>query len=190
MNEPSDWRLETLAGCRLAIGGYPTFLYDARGGEAHGQAQPIGDGALALVFTPEQVRIPALERSSTRLLGLPLPPGLRIEILAERLAGRIDPVSGAVRLEFEARFRFRLQLSQRPVLTPPDLIVRAELTSGVCRSARHDVQGRRRHDNGETTLVGVARVPPSGATWLDRFLGLPDEALAVLHCRLGPAAQA
>jgi hypothetical protein len=32
--------------------------------------------------------------------------------------------------------------------------------------------------------VGVAKVPRCGAPWLDRFLGLPDEALAVLRCRL------
>jgi hypothetical protein len=30
----------------------------------------------------------------------------------------------------------------------------------------------------------VATVAPSGETWLDRFLGLPDEALAVLRCQL------
>jgi hypothetical protein len=34
-------------------------------------------------------------------------------------------------------------------------------------------------------LVGVATVQPSGDAWFDRFLGLPDEALARLHCRLG-----
>jgi hypothetical protein len=33
-------------------------------------------------------------------------------------------------------------------------------------------------------LVGVAVVEPTGEAWLDRFLGLPDEALAVLRCRL------
>jgi len=33
-------------------------------------------------------------------------------------------------------------------------------------------------------LVGVATVDPSGDPWLDRFLGLPDEALALLRCQL------
>ena len=33
-------------------------------------------------------------------------------------------------------------------------------------------------------LVGVAQVKPCGEGWLDRFLGLPDEALAVLECQL------
>jgi hypothetical protein len=31
-------------------------------------------------------------------------------------------------------------------------------------------------------LVGLAPIQPSGAGWLDRFLGLPDEALALLRC--------
>jgi hypothetical protein len=30
-------------------------------------------------------------------------------------------------------------------------------------------------------------VEPTGEAWLDRFLGLPDEALAVLRCRLEQA---
>jgi len=30
--------------------------------------------------------------------------------------------------------------------------------------------------------VGVASVPPCGDPWLDRLLGLPDEALAMLRC--------
>jgi len=33
-------------------------------------------------------------------------------------------------------------------------------------------------------LVGLATVPATGEGWLDRFLQLPDEALAVLRCRL------
>ena len=31
--------------------------------------------------------------------------------------------------------------------------------------------------------MGVAQVLPSGEGWVDRFLGLPDEALALLRCR-------
>jgi len=33
-------------------------------------------------------------------------------------------------------------------------------------------------------LVGIATVEPTGEGWVDRFLGLPDEALAVLPCQL------
>ena len=190
MNAPSRWDLVTLAGCRLAIGGYPAFRYDGRGGGAQGTARPEPDGGLALNFPPQQVHIPALSSATTQLLGLPLPPGLRIEIITDRLEGRLDPASGAVQLAFEARFRFRVAVAGRPLLLPPDLLVQAALSSGDCRSERHRRQGSPRNRAGDTTLVGVAQVPPCGATWLDRFLGLPDEALAVLHCRLAPAAQA
>ncbi|MFM7434703.1 MAG: hypothetical protein ACKO1Q_01690, partial [Vulcanococcus sp.] len=74
-------------------------------------------------------------------------------------------------------------------LAPPDLAVDALLSSAGCRSRRHQRQGQPRDGHGYTTLAGVATVPPCGAAWLDRFLGLPDEALAVLHCRLTAAPQ-
>ena len=38
--------------------------------------------------------------------------------------------------------------------------------------------------DGRGVLVGTATVEPTGEAWLDRFLGLPDEALAMLRCRL------
>jgi hypothetical protein len=41
-----------------------------------------------------------------------------------------------------------------------------------------------RDRDGRGVLVGVAVVEPTGKAWLDRLLGLPDEALAVLRCRL------
>jgi hypothetical protein len=44
-------------------------------------------------------------------------------------------------------------------------------------TARLDGEGR-------GVLVGLAAVPATGAGWLDRFLLLPDEALALLRCRL------
>ena len=43
---------------------------------------------------------------------------------------------------------------------------------------------------GLAQLVGVATIAPSGDPWLDRFLGLPDEALALLRCRFGPLVPA
>ena len=55
---------------------------------------------------------------------------------------------------------------------------------------RHRGCGRPLNAAGEALLVGVARVAPSGDAWLDRFLGLPDDALAVLQCQLERAAPA
>jgi hypothetical protein len=175
------WRLETLEGCQLAIGAYPLFRYDARGGggtavAATGKAPPTGDtGVVPLAFAPEQLRIPALSGRTTTVLGLPLPPGLSITVVPMRLEGEVDPDGGSVALAFEAAFRFRLRLGGVTLLAPPDLQIRTCLRSGSPLSP-----------TGATTLLGVATVPPCGAPWLDRFLGLPNQALAVLQCRLSP----
>jgi hypothetical protein len=175
------WRLETIEGCQLAIGAYPLFRYDARGGggtavAATGKAPPTDDNrAIRLAFAPDQLRIPALNGRTTRVLGLPLPPGLSITVVPMRLEGEVDPDGGSVSLAFEAAFRFRLRLGSVTLLAPPDLQIRTCLRSGNPLSP-----------TGATTLLGVATVPPCGAPWLDRFLGLPNQALAVLQCRLSP----
>ena len=180
--EPS-WRLDTLQHCSLAIAAYPRFRYDARGGGAEGVvASGSTPGRLSLCLA-NSVSIPALDWRSTRFLGLPLPPGLRIEILPDRLEGELNSQSGEVRLQFQARFRFQLQLGSQPVYTAPDLHVHTELRTDAVVGTRHRGRGEPIGPSGEAHLVGVAVIAPSGAAWLDRFLGLPDEALAELHCR-------
>ena len=171
------WRLETLAGCSLAIAGFPRFSYDGRGGG--------GLGTLAageLRFDPQSLAIPRLDWRSTRVLGLPLPPGIMIEIHTTALAGSFDPGSGALDLQFSALFRFSLT----GLVRPPDLQVQTTLSSARVESQRHRISGRPLTQGDEGLLVGVALVPPTGDRWLDRFLGLPDEALAILRCRLTP----
>ncbi|MFO0031773.1 MAG: hypothetical protein ACK54Z_05885, partial [Cyanobacteriota bacterium] len=78
--------------------------------------------------------------------------------------------------------RFRPMLAARPVA--PDLIVATRLTSHTVRSQRHPIRGMTLDGQGRGVLVGVATVEPTGEGWVDRFLGLPDEALAVLRCQL------
>lgn len=173
--------LRTLESCRLVIGRYPPFGYDARGGGGAALVSPGASGNLqALRFDPAQLRIPPLDRRHGRFLGLPLPPGLAIQITPEALDGHLDPIGGELALRFQARFR--LQIS--PWYQAPDLHIDTRLVTGVVRGRRHRAQGRHLDGAGEGLLVGVARVEPCGEGWLDRFLGLPDEALAVLHCRL------
>lgn len=172
-------RLDTLDGCGLAIGGWPRFQYDASGGGGHAHCQAASAGASRLVFDPQTLRIPPLNRATTRLLGLPLPPGLTIEVLPERLEGE-QAATGALQLLFQARFRFRAGSWYRA----PDLLVNSLLSTGAVRSRRHRLHGQPPDATGEALLVGVAVVAPSGDAWLDRFLGLPDEALAVLRCRI------
>lgn len=173
-------QLTTLDGCGLAIAGYPRFSYDARGGGAIGTAGALdAEGRQALRFDPSALQIPALEARTTRVLGLPLPPGLRIAIVPEQLEGSLCAASGEVRLRFRARFRFSIGRLYRA----PDLLVATELGTGSVLSRRHQVAGRPLDVHGHGLLVGVALVPPSGDGWVDRCLGLPDEALALLRCR-------
>ena len=186
----SRWHLETLEGCQLAIAGYPLFHYDARTGGGPAEAlEPAGSGedpGLQLQFDREQLQIPPLNRRTTRLLGVPLPPGLSIAILPKALGGEVNRQTGVVQLRFEAAFRFRVQWAGGCLLAPPDLTVVTTLSSQGCTSQRHQRRGEALGRDGFCTLVGVAEVPRCGAPWLDRFLGLPDEALAVLRCRLSP----
>lgn len=189
MAEPGDpvaqrWQLSTLVGCSLAIGGYPRFSYNASGGG--GLSSPQTSGSNALCFPADQLHIPPLDWRSTRFLGLPLPPGLSIAIAAEQLEGDLDPASGHMQLHFRARFRFRIGIAAASLYTAPDLLVTTTLTTGLSQGQRHRASGRQRNAAGDALLVGIARVEPSGDAWLDRFLGLPDEALAELHCRISP----
>lgn len=132
-----------------------------------------------LRFSADQLTIPTLNWRTTRLLGLPLPPGIAIAIVPELLQGHWQPDSGAVELAFRARFRFSLAGLYRA----PDLLVATQLSSGEVAGLRHRASGSPLDGEGRGVLVGVARVAPSGDPLLDRFLGLPDEALAVLRCR-------
>ena len=178
-------QLLTLAGCRLAIGRYPAFRYDGRGGGGPGlTGTPQAGTSSALSFPAGTLSIPPLNTATTRFLGLPLPPGLSIAIAAEQLSGHWQPDSGAIALQFRARFRFRIAAAGRALYAPPDLQIACELSSDVVQGHRHGASGRPRSADGRTRLVGIARVEPCGDALLDRFLGLPDEALAVLECQI------
>jgi hypothetical protein len=188
----AELTLRTLAGCGLAIGAYPRFRYDARGGGGPGvlaapdpaAPDPAGTGSGSLRFAASGLSIPPLDWRTTRFLGLPLPPGLAITIHPERLEGRLDGATGALALHFEARFRFAIGALYRA----PDLVVATTLGTGAVQGRRHTASGRPLDADGRALLVGVATIPPSGDRWLDRFLGLPEEALALLRCRLVPEA--
>jgi hypothetical protein len=176
----AELSLHTLAGCSLAIGGYPRFDYDASGGRGVATlAETDASRAQMLRFDSTGLSIPPLHWRTTRFLGLPLPPGLAITIHPERLDGSLDPPRGAMELQFRARFRFAIAGLYRA----PDLIVETTLGTGAAQGRRHHGRGQPLDGDGRAVLVGVATIAPSGDRWLDRFLGLPDEALAQLHCR-------
>lgn len=180
----AECRLDTLASCELVIAGYPRFTYNAIGGCARGECHPSAGGALELRFAHEHTAIPPLSWRTTRFLGLPLPPGLAIAIDPEALNGWVDSASGEVRLQFRSRFRFQLSAAGAVRYRAADLVVDTQLTTETISSRRHQRQGRRLDEHNRAMLVGTALIEPCGEAWLDRFLGLPDEALAVLECRL------
>ena len=183
MQQESALQLTTLEGCGLAIGRYPRFRYDGRGGGGFGSLGPAtADGLRPLTFDPKGLEIPPLCSRTTRFLGLPLPPGLAIAIHPELLAGTLNPASGELQLQFRSRFRFSIG-----AYIAPDLVIDCALQSGAVQGRRHQASGSPLGASGEAFLVGVAVVQPCGEAWLDRFLGLPDEALALLRCRLTPA---
>jgi hypothetical protein len=180
----ADLILHTLADCALVIGAYPRFRYDATGGRGLGRLGPVAaNGAQALRFDPETLTIPPLDWRSTRFLGLPLPPPLSIRLQPEQLEGSLAPGSGALELRFRARFRFAIGSLYRA----PDLLVATTLSTGSVRGRRHQASGQPLAGDGQALVVGVATIAPCGDPWLDRFLGLPEEALALLRCRLLPA---
>ena len=98
----------------------------------------------------------------------------------DKLEGTIEDLSGDISFNFEARFVFTIW----PVFRFPDLIVKSFLTTGKISTDLHQAEGIVLQENGRTKLVGVAIIPPTGNKLLDFFLGLPNEALAILQCEI------
>jgi hypothetical protein len=90
-------------------------------------------------------------------------------------------------LEFCAQFRFQAGFGPTLRYCAPDLMVNTRLSTETIESQRHRRHGIRLQDGNLGVLVGTALIEPTGEAWFDRFLGLPDEALAVLECQLSLA---
>lgn len=179
--DTSTWQLRTGARCQLVIGRFPPFDYDAsRGGGLVLHSPADAHGVQQLRVPCEGLTIPPLDRQTARLFGVPLPPGISVQIQPDRLEGVLNPSSGEVNLTFRSRFRFTLGPASRPLYQASDLIVETALTSGTSHGLRHRSQGEPLNDEGRGRLVGVATISPCQDGWLNAFLGLPDEALAVM----------
>ena len=173
--------LKSLEGCRLLIGSYPPFEYNALGGGGKGTfLQRNNNHFLYLSFAPETFSIPPLTSRTTKFLALPLPPGLKIEMAMDKLEGTIDKNSGEVSLNFESKFI----LGIGSIIKFPHLLVKTSLTTGKVKGKLHEGQGLSLQKNGRMKLVGISIIPLSGNTMLDTFLGLPNEALAELQCEI------
>ncbi|KAL8141503.1 hypothetical protein V2J09_014535 [Rumex salicifolius] len=170
---------KTLEGCKLGISRYPYFEYNAEGGNGKGIATPLEDltkDEILVYFDPKEVYIPPMSSKTTRFLGLPLPPFLKIEIVPELFKGSIHKQSGKVDLEFKAKFWFSVGSLYRA----PALVVATVLTSEESRGETKGGSGRRLDSDGSCRLVGVARVEPIDDVFINTFLQLPTECIAVM----------
>ena len=173
--------LKSLKGCRLTIGSYPPFSYNASGGGGKGTLLPSKKNNIVyLSFASKTFSIPPLTSQNTKFLSLPLPPGLKIEMSMDKLEGTIDKSSGEVLFKFESKFVFSIGA----IIKFPDLLVKTSLKTGRVKGKLHEGKGLVLQKNGKTKLVGISIIPRTGNKILDNFLGLPNEALAELECQI------
>ena len=173
--------LKSLEGCRLKIGKFPTFTYNAYGGGGKATLLPNEqNNLLHISFSSKTFSIPPLTSKTTKFLSLPLPPGFKIKMSLDHLEGTVDKNSGDVLLKFESKFLFNIGA----LLRFPPLIVRTLLKTGKVKGKIHEGEGLLLQSDGTTKLVGIATIPKTGNTILDKFLDLPNEAIAELKCEI------
>ncbi|XP_021909382.1 uncharacterized protein LOC110823331 [Carica papaya] len=177
---------KTLGSCKLGISRYPDFEYNAEGGAGTGTVIRIKDGddlnsnEISVCFDLECLYIPPLTSETTRFLGLPMPPFLKIDIVPQLFQGSINKESGKVDLEFMAEFVF----SAGSIYRAPPLMVKTVLTSEESNGKVRSGRGERLDEEGRCRLVGVATVDPIDDFFMNSFLGLPTECLAILNAIL------
>ncbi|KAJ6817518.1 uncharacterized protein M6B38_404505 [Iris pallida] len=177
---------QTLRSCKLGIARYPDFEYNANGGTGTaigrhtGLAAGAKDDDISVSFNVETLYIPALTCETTRFLGLPLPPFLKIEIVPEAFEGTINKTSGKVDLQFRAKFWFSVGRLYRA----PPLLVDTTLTSEESIGNMREGKGERIDEEGRCRLVGVATVDPIDDVLMNSFLGLPTECIAIMDAKI------
>ncbi|XP_019154544.1 PREDICTED: uncharacterized protein LOC109151087 [Ipomoea nil] len=175
-----DVEFRTLGACKLGISRYPDFEYNAEGGRGSGKGIKNGeDDEISVDFELKSVYIPPLTTATTKFLGLPLPPLLKIDIVPELFTGTINQESGKIDLEFRAKFWFSIG----SVYRAPPLVVETVLTSEESKGKMKKGRGERLKNN-NCRLVGVATVQPIDDVFLNSFLSLPSECLADLNASI------
>ena len=222
----------------LGVSSWPDFDYDASGATTLGVVEPPDEkhpDALRLRFDVRTFEGPPVCGRTTRVFGVPLPPGVRIDIVPLSLHGWLDPDTGACALDFDAEFRG--SVFGEGFIKLPAMTVRSPLTTGAARGQRRAAVGKpfgairggswksarvspasvgddANLSNGDDAssslarrarlfrknspcrggadgdlaeLVAVAAVPRVEGPWsrlMNFLLRLPNDALAVLPCRL------
>lgn len=182
LTSSSSYKVEfkTLRGCKLGISRFPDFEYDAEGGFGSGSGKDDTNGKILVEFDVAKLYIPPLTSGTTKFLGLPLPPFLRIDIVPQMFKGSIDKQTGKVDLDFKAKFWF----SMGTIYKAPPLLVSTILTSEESQGKLRKGRGQRMEKDGSCQLVGVATVDPIDDIFMNFFLGLPTECLANLNATI------
>eukprot|EP00270_Netrium_digitus_P004403 TRINITY_DN1547_c0_g1_i3.p1 TRINITY_DN1547_c0_g1~~TRINITY_DN1547_c0_g1_i3.p1 ORF type:complete len:194 (+),score=20.09 TRINITY_DN1547_c0_g1_i3:49-630(+) len=89
---------------------------------------------------------------------------------------KVDSGHDQVELHFCSEFRF----SAGPLYRAPPLLVDTVLTTEISKGLTRQGTGSRLDSNGNCVLVGTARISPVNDAFLDKFLMLPTDVLAVL----------
>lgn len=175
--------MRTTEDCALAVSVHPQFSYDATGGggTAHGYQSPHSQ-KLEVSFPTSTLNIPDVSYKTARIGGVPLLPIFRIAVDAQSLQGTIDRGSGAVDLQFVARFYLTASLFGWNFYSAPPLLITTQLTTGSAAGGRLGGTGSAMQSDGSATLVGVSEVAVTGDRLLDAFLRLPNYTLAVMAC--------
>jgi hypothetical protein len=155
-------------------------VYNAEGGGGSGKAEQLEDGHWHVEFNAAEVNIPDVGYSTTTLLGIPLPPPIRIQIVPDSLEGIVDRNTGKVELNFKAKFYF----STGPLYRPPPLIVDTLLTTESAQGVLRGGTGSRLDADGNCKLAGVARLVPINDWFMDNFLMLPSDCLASMAANI------
>ena len=164
-------RLISLDGCKLKIGSYPEFSYNASGGG--GEASIVFDekrNITLIKFNPDTFQIPDLDNKSTRFLGLPLPLGIKVQMVMKKLEGSLNNENGHIKLNYESRFFLKIW----PKFIFPPLIIKTVLQSNKSNTLENKIE----------TLESLAIVEPTSNFFLNSFLSLPNNAKAILKCKL------
>ncbi|KAK8945291.1 hypothetical protein KSP40_PGU007348 [Platanthera guangdongensis] len=176
-------QFQTLEACRLGIGRYPDFEYNAIGGigTAIGEARTTNPADEIFVdFDIGTIHVPPLTGATTRFLGLPLPPLLKIDIALEIFQGTVNRKSGRVGI-FRGILEFFKHCS---CYWAPPLMVETALTSEESKGSMRRGRGKMMDGKVMCRLVGVANVDPIDDAFMNFFFGLPTECDAELSAQL------
>ncbi len=173
--------LRSLDNCKLKIGIYPPFSYNASGGGGLAtKIIPERENIKQLVFDVNNFTIPDVNYYTTKFLLLPLPPGISIKIEPKIIIGRVNEDTGDVSLEFKAYFSFSLL----NIYKAPDLIINTILRSTKPVLKRNSLDVSEAIQKHNLILSGSSTVNPTGNFIFDKFLGLPTKAFASLRVDL------